>query len=206
MSPLGMADLPGAIAYDPASYWRQRGETYEAKFREEHYRAQEQALVNVLVGFDFGSVLEVGCGFGRIGELVAGLRPDATYTGIDLSPAMLEGARARVPGAELVESSLLDFKPGRDYDLVLAVEVLMHVPPVDIERSVRKLLSLTGRNLVTLDWTTPLPRKKTSAHNFLHDYPALLKATSLPAGGWLTPRAMTVVDVGLQSIHHLVRP
>ncbi|HEX5013011.1 MAG TPA: class I SAM-dependent methyltransferase [Candidatus Limnocylindrales bacterium] len=195
------------MTYDPVAYWRERGETYEAKFVAEAYRDQEAALLDLVRALPVTglSVLEVGCGFGRIGALIEGLSPEVEYTGVDLSPAMLESARPRIRG-ELVESSILDFQAhGRKWDVVLAVEVLMHIPPDELAPTVRKLLRLTGGHLVTVDWTTPLPRKRTAAHNFLHDYSVLADVT-VPALGWPTPRTVERIPVGLQTIHHLVRP
>lgn len=193
------------MIYDPAAYWQERGLTYEAKFREGRYAEQEHELTRLLDGLEFESVLEVGCGFGRIGELVHRLRPAAPYTGIDLSPDMLALASERVPTGEFHQSALADYRPGHKFDLVLAVEVLMHVPPDELDRTVRKLLRLTGRHLVTVDWTTPLPRMKTAAHNFLHDY-AVLSDVTVPAIGWPAPRVVERIPVGLQTIHHLERP
>lgn len=193
------------MTYDPVAYWRERGESYEAKFTPALYAEQEVAIAALLSRIEYSSVLEVGCGFGRIGAIAQAIRPFASYTGIDLSTAMLASAATRVDG-ELVESSLLDFQTaGRRFDLVIAVEVLMHVPPDELERTVRKLLRLTGRHLVTVDWTTPLPRKKTAAHNFLHDY-AVLADVSAPGLSWQPPRDVERIPVGLQTIHHLVRP
>jgi trans-aconitate methyltransferase len=128
---------------------------------------------------DFESVLEVGCGFGRIARLIRSVRPDAEYTGIDISPTMI--ASADVPG--VIVSSLADYRPRRKYDLVIAVEVLMHVPPRDVQAAVRKLDRLASRYIVTCDWTVPVAN--VADHNFLHDYSGI--------GGRAIP-------VGMQSI------
>jgi SAM-dependent methyltransferase len=186
-----------AVAYDPVHYWRTRGETYEAKFNAPAYVAQEAALRGVLASLDFASVLEVGCGFGRIGALVLDVRP-AEYTGLDLSPVMLASAARRIDGT-FVESTLTDFDPGRKWDLVIAVEFLMHVPPSDVEAAVRKLIRLSARHVVTLDWTVPLTKRTpVGAHNFRHDYVALLGDA-----GFGRTRHVETVPVGLQSLHHI---
>lgn len=179
------------MTYDPTTYWRERGAEYEAKFRHDRYAEQELVLASVLDDLDFRTVLEVGCGFGRIGATVRG-----DYTGIDLSPDMLASARKRMPDATLIETSLDDFTTKAKYDLVLAVEMLMHVPPADVAKAIRKLDRLSARYIVTCDWTTPLPRMKVAAHNFIHDYPALLSAA--PFG---RVREVRTIPVGLQTIH-----
>jgi cyclopropane fatty-acyl-phospholipid synthase-like methyltransferase len=178
------------VTYDPASYWRERGETYAAKFDAPAYEEQERALAAVLAELDYATVLEVGCGFGRIARLLHG-----QYTGIDLSPTMLASNPADLRTAALIETSLEDYRPDGRFDLVIAVEVLMHVPPADLPKAIRKLDRLSSRYIVTVDWTTPLPRKKTAAHNFLHDYSALEQ------GPFGRTRGVTRIPVGLQTIH-----
>lgn len=57
-------------------------------------------------GHDAGTVVDLGCGGGTLAAAVH----DAGYAvlGIDLSPAMIALARARVPGARFVEGSIWD--------------------------------------------------------------------------------------------------
>jgi len=186
------------MTYDPLVYWRARGEEYEASFNAPAYVEQERTLAAFLAGLDFASVLDVGCGFGRVGRLVApmGAYP---YSGIDLSPTLLESARGLVPDGQFVETSLADFDDfGRRWDLVVAVEFLMHVPPEQIVGTVRKLTRLSSRHVVTLDWAVPVNRR-ISAHNFLHDYPALLGDA-----GFGRTRHVEVIDIGpLQRLYHI---
>ena len=190
------------MTYDPITYWRERGETYMAKFRPERYAEQEAALEEFLRPLEFQSVLEVGCGFGRIASLIRRVNPKASYTGLDLSLTMIAAAHDRLGAdAELVDSALGDFKPkSRTWDLVIAVEVLMHVPPEGVVKAVRKLDRLAVAHIVTLDWATPLPRKRTAEHNFLHDYPALLGK-----GPFGRAREVEIVPIGVQAIHHVAK-
>jgi SAM-dependent methyltransferase len=154
------------MTYDPIPYWQERGHTYRADFRPDRYRRQETELARVLKGLQFDSVLDVGCGFGRI----YGLLPKRVrYVGIDVSGAMLATHIGRgLPWVSLVETALRDYRASGKFDLVIAVEMLMHVPPGDVQAAVRKLDRLSARAIVTCDWTTPVPRP--APHNFLHDY------------------------------------
>jgi trans-aconitate methyltransferase len=176
--------------YDPLAYWRARGETYEAEFDPAFYADQEAALWAMLRALPQpASVLDVGCGFGRIGRLVAELWPTAPYTGIDVSPHMLRSARLRLPLGLFREQSLEEVK-GR-WSLVLAIEVLMHVPPPAFPRAVEKLLSITSDDLVTCDWTQP-GSDVTQRQNFLHDYARAFG-----------DRIVTVQTVGLQAVYRV---
>jgi trans-aconitate methyltransferase len=164
------------IAYEPVTYWRTRGETFAA---------QELALVDILRDMGFASVLDVGCGTGRIGGLIRGIRPDATYTGIDISPAVLKSASARLPAGEFHETTLAAFRPGRKWDLVIASEVLMHIPSADVSAAAQKLRSLAERWVLTIDY---VGERALASHNFAHPYRLLF------------PEA-EVTRVGEQAIH-----
>jgi ubiquinone/menaquinone biosynthesis C-methylase UbiE len=81
-------------------------------------------------------VLEVGCGTGLILERIRRFARRAT--GIDLSPGMLEKARAR--GLDVVEGSAteLPFSDG-EFDVACSFKVLAHIPDI------RKCLSEMAR-------------------------------------------------------------
>jgi ubiquinone/menaquinone biosynthesis C-methylase UbiE len=86
------------------------------------------------VGVD-RDVLEVGCGTGLVLQRVAQFARAAT--GVDLSPGMLERARAR--GLQVREGSAteLPFDDG-SFDVVYSFKVLAHVP--EIERSLAEMV------------------------------------------------------------------
>lgn len=166
------------MTYDPESYWQERGVTYQRDFpHSKMFAAQEQALLAVIekrFPVEPWRILEVGCGFGRIGKLVMERYPHASYTGVDISSAQIENARKYLPPhADLAVSSIQDLDEtlgNLTYDLVLAVEVLMHVPPQDLVMSAAKIRNRGP--LITVDWTEPVA-KSTNKHNFRHDYERL---------------------------------
>lgn len=175
------------MTYDPVTYWRERGKVYQRDFRPAQYRAQEAALRGVLRSFTFDSVLDVGCGFGRIGELVYAINPNVRYLGVDLSPDQLDAARHRLPLSArfaVVDARQLDLMT--KYDLVVASEVLMHVPPDDVAGVAMRLRRI-GRHVVTVDWEAP--GKRAGLYCFGHDYEELLPGAD-------------VIAVGRQAIRH----
>jgi len=152
-------------------YWRERGQTMESGYKaSDAHLAQQTALLKVLGPIKFKSVLDVGCGFGRIGELLADR--DVDYTGIDVSDEMIRAARKRLPDGKFRTTSLEAFAPTETYDLVLAVEFLMHVPPEEVVDAVATMRSLANRHIVTCDWTEAI-KKPAAPHNWRHDYEAL---------------------------------
>ena len=67
---------------------------------------------------DARSVLELACGTGSI---LARLQPDYEVAGVDLSAEMLEVARAKLPGVELVHADMTEIRLGRRFDAVLCL-------------------------------------------------------------------------------------
>lgn len=85
-----------------------------------------------------GPVLEVGCGPGHVTAFLAGHGADAA--GLDLSPAMIAVARARVPAARF-EVGDLRALPHADGALgaVVAMYALVHLPPPELPAAVAEL-------------------------------------------------------------------
>jgi SAM-dependent methyltransferase len=92
--------------------------------------SQEAAWLQERMGRDCRTVLEPGCGSGRMLEALA--RRGLAVTGIDTSPAMVEIARRRLAAAglpgEVVEADMTDFDLGRAFDgAICPVNTLMHL-------------------------------------------------------------------------------
>jgi SAM-dependent methyltransferase len=97
-------------------------------------------------------VLEVGCGSGVLWISVASLLPPVRLTLTDLSPGMVDAARAAVaplPNVELVDALSCDardlpFEAGA-FDVVVANHMLYHVPePTDAVREFARVLAPNG--------------------------------------------------------------
>jgi SAM-dependent methyltransferase len=90
-------------------------------------------------------VLECGCGTGLLLERFA--RFARTARGVDLSPGMLEKARAR--GLDVLEGSVTEL-PFEDasFDVVGSFKVLAHVP--EIGRALREMVRVTRPGGVVL--------------------------------------------------------
>lgn len=77
------------------------------------------------------TVLDIGCGAGATAAALAAARPDLAITGIDLSSALLDIARPRVPGAyfRLADAAAVDLRPRPDL-LVSRHGVMFFADPV----------------------------------------------------------------------------
>jgi SAM-dependent methyltransferase len=116
-----------------------------------------------------GRALDLGCGDGRLGAAL-----DAReLTAADVSAVALERARARLPGARLVElepDAPLPFGDG-DFDLVLCAETVEHVRDVQLVLSeIRRVLVPGGELALTTPATLPLARPEDPLSPHLHRF------------------------------------
>jgi SAM-dependent methyltransferase len=122
-----------------AAGWSARAATFETLVA----RATAEAIEPLLdaAGVDAGMrVLEVGCGLGDLAAAAAAR--GAAATGTDLAAGMVEAARRRHPGLELVvaDGEALPFADG-SFDATLAAFVVNHMP--DPERGVAEMVRVT---------------------------------------------------------------
>jgi cyclopropane fatty-acyl-phospholipid synthase-like methyltransferase len=116
------------------------------------------------LGADCGSVLEPGCGSGRMLSALA--RRDLEVAGIDLSTEMVEIARRRASGATIVVGDMVDFDLGRTFGgAVCPIGTLMHLTPEELPRHLEAMgrhLRSRSRYLVQLGILDPDEPPRTS--------------------------------------------
>ena len=95
------------------------------------------------------SILDLGCGPGEIGERFLARFPEASWTGIDEAPEMLERARARFePHAgrtHLLQSPLQadwNEQAPEPFDLAVAVQTVHHLEPDEKRGLFARVLSV----------------------------------------------------------------
>lgn len=93
------------------------------------------AIVAAVAAASPSSVLEVGCGWGELAQKIAG-EVGADVLATDLSPHMVELARAGGVAAEVADVQNLPFADGY-FDVAVAAWMLYHVP--DRDRAVSEL-------------------------------------------------------------------
>jgi SAM-dependent methyltransferase len=98
------------------------------------------------------TILDFGCGTGKLASLTAQAFPKSTVYGYDISQRSIEVARKKWGHfANLVFSS--ELPPKRHFDLIMAANVFHHIRPLD---RIGKLLQLKdrvkpGRNIVVFE-------------------------------------------------------
>ena len=124
----------GPVPTAPRAYVQQLFDDYADEF-DQHLVGQlqyqaHQRLVDGLAGAggaSYASALDLGCGTGLCGPLVRPLV--RRLTGLDLSPRMLEKARALAVYDRLEQADLVPYLSRSDerHDLVLAADVFIYV-------------------------------------------------------------------------------
>jgi trans-aconitate methyltransferase len=158
-------------SYNYADYWKQSGMTYYDKFvHTDGFQMQEDELVRLVRQLEFKSVFEIGCGFGRVTKLLMDSHDIEKYDAIDISEHQIRKAKA-VKGVTFMVSDFMSYVPTGKYDLVIASEVLMHIPPAIIGAFVKKMLDISNHYVLSIDVFGS--SQKLARHNFIHQYPNL---------------------------------
>lgn len=228
---MSLAPEPYDRSADPFKpYNWDRYEDYFPADSSPAYVDQEQALQEVL-GQQYPSkdlsprsILEVGPGLGRITKILVDQWPSAHFSLADISEAAIEKTSTALPSVDFsyavgpLQTTNLAAKLGKvkgrsdleqdGFDLIVAFEVLMHIPPTDLPAALKNLLAslaLTPAGvLLTCDWTEPLPEVAPNtpplirADNFRHSYPEAFAS----AGAQVVASRVT----GLQTIFTVRRP
>ena len=119
-----------------------RGTAYQQRLEDKaaagEYLHAEADLVESLLPGGGGSVLDAGCGTGRVGVELA--RRGADVIGVDLDPQMVEVARSLAPDVTWVVADLVELDLDRTVDVVVAAgNVMVYVTPGTGATVVRRL-------------------------------------------------------------------
>lgn len=164
--------------YDNISYWQERGKHYYDNFKyNKQFAEQEYELINFIEDnrIPHKSVLEIGCGFGRISRLITDNFDTSIYDAMDISQDQINKAISLTKENRInyrcMNISDLDYYT--KYDLILAVEVLMHIPPLAIHDIIRKLVN-KSTHFIHIDYYEQRPIHL-AEHNFNHNYPEIYR-------------------------------
>ena len=143
---VGTAELQGRLWSAKSGDWAELQEQYV----EPAFRA---GLDAVRVGAGT-RLLDVGCGAGRALRLAADRGADVT--GLDAAPGMLEYARRRVPGAEMIQGEIQSLPFGdAAFDAVTGFNSFQYAAdPIAALREARRVTAPGGR-ILALVWSPP---------------------------------------------------
>lgn len=113
-------------------------------------------ILDELESFQFTDLLDVGCGTGPMIELLTKKYPEKNYTGLDLTPKMIETAKAKgLCNTKFIvgDSENLPFDDD-SFDAVICANSFHHYPnPQKFFDGVKRVLRSNGR-LILRDYTT----------------------------------------------------
>ncbi len=168
-------------------YWLERGKLYryERRLDGQFYRDQEELFASVIRSLQPGSLIDVGCGFGRLTKVLAKEFPRTSFVGIDISPDQLRHARDTCSELENVRFVELDFTDKDfapvSYNVAVFCEVLMHHPD-DVVMEVLAKFSKSCDfiiNDVDREWKS---YDVVADHCFYHDYEEMYRKLGLVCG------------------------
>jgi len=104
------------------------------------------------------SILELGPNIGRNIASLNLLLPSSKKSIVEISPLAFEIATSRYTLETAQNCAILDATVDKQYDLVITSGVLIHVPPEDLQRTVRKAAEFSKRYLLVCEMFSRVPR------------------------------------------------
>ena len=187
--------------YDPVKYWTEEitdllspGQKVEdTPAHNEHCNAIMSLLKPVEQEID--TVLEIGCGYGRITKFMLKTFPHIRhYDAIDISTIKVNAAREYIPVLPAPDTDspskiqvwadnfvnpsaftknrleMQRMKDGGGYSLVISTQCLMHQLPTDIDYWIKRMGILSKQYILTIDWFEDKEPPRVAPHNFIHNY------------------------------------
>jgi ubiquinone/menaquinone biosynthesis C-methylase UbiE len=185
---------------DNKSYYDNFAATYEDRRHGGYHLLVDDLESELVLPWAEGKdVLEVGCGTGLILDRVARVTDKAV--GIDLSPGMLEHARAR--GLNVQEASATDLPfDDESFDVVYSFKVLAHVDPLETALAeIGRVLRPGGRAFIelynkrSLRYLIRRLRGGSSVGGGMHDNQVYFRFHSQPEMEAALPTGLEVVRV-----------
>lgn len=164
--------------YKPEPYWEKRGRNYINEAKPSELDEQLDNTIHALEAFEFNSILEYGCGYGRLTEKLFDRFSPTRYVAFDLSKNQIIQAKNhnRSRNIEFIRSTIDKFTTNETFDLVIGAEVLLHIPPPTIRQNMEKLCLFSKKFIMNIDpiyEEGKITTKKTTS--FRHDYESIYK-------------------------------
>ncbi len=106
-------------------FWNTWNSEHRESWVGETSRRQAQVVLDWMAGSEGLTILDAGCG---TGWLCAQLAPFGDVVGTDLADDVIARAQERWPELRFVAGDVMTVDVGADFDVVVTLEVLSHVP------------------------------------------------------------------------------
>jgi ubiquinone/menaquinone biosynthesis C-methylase UbiE len=169
---------------DFTKYWKTRGQSYENELKNQTWlskieeKNQEQFLKRFLQKYSFKNILEIGCGNGRLTKFLLNISNFDSILAIDISEDLIMQAQKKFSNPKITfqNQDVLKFSSDKKFDLIFGGEILMHIPPINIQTVVKKLLHLCRGKLLFIEFYDPKNfDNNLSDYVFSHDYELIFR-------------------------------
>jgi len=166
-------------------FWLKKGKKW---YKGEHKRYPLLEVPEYLEKIEFNSVLEFGCGAGRISKLLLDKFKVDDYVAFDISPDQINHAKEQCKEhqADFQVSTIQKFVSDKKFDLVIGTGVLGHIHPNDIMQVIQHLLSFTKKNFIHVDaepfqpvWKNYNSKFNRAIHTYRHDWNQIYRDINL---------------------------
>ena len=103
------------------------------------------------------SCIEFGANIGMNLKALRLLYPEQDQYGIEINTEAARELRKVIPSTNVIQSSILDFEPNREFDLCFIKGVLIHTNPDELNTVYEKLIACCGRYLIVAEYYNPSP-------------------------------------------------
>ena len=118
------------------------------------YDVMRQSVVDLALRYQPASVVDLGCSRGEMIARLAQSHPDCQYTGIEISPPMLEAAQGRFAGRDRIDIQSLDLRtsyPSHEADVTLSILTLQFTPIEYRQRILRDVYTHTRKVFILVE-------------------------------------------------------
>ena len=161
--------------FDPHEYWQNRGANYPVTVAK--MESEMESLAAWIAEHKPASILDVGSGWGRVYNHLKVNGLATNYTMVDFVDSMRRGCQdATGVLPDKWDGVTLPYAD-KSFDLVLSIEVLLHVPPADIGQVIAEHARVSKKWVYVT--TMGACYKPLASHCFWHDYLKLFSENKL---------------------------
>lgn len=140
----------------------------------EIYNQEAEFLIQEISFIKPESVLEIGCGYGRILKLISEKLEIKKLVGVDFSFKMLNKGKKYLSSKQKIDLIFADVTEKlpfdkNEFDLVFSSQVLMEIPPLKVNKAIEEMLRVTKKYLIIAENNNRGPR------SFSHNYKRIIQ-------------------------------
>ena len=132
------------------------------KINDQYYR-----IIMGTIPFDMKYIVDIGCGLGRLVDMINTEMKDKTAIGVDSSPICIENTKKRYPSYHFEVGDIRTWRPHEKMDMVLSTGSYYHFEKderLEILHHIRDYLALGSLLLVAYGWDIHLNGKNTECY------------------------------------------